>query len=36
MIMDRTIEALPPTNDEFYIEHPLGSNAFTLKRKDGR
>ena len=36
IIMDRTIEALPPTNDEFYIEHPLGSNAFTLKRKDGR
>ena len=31
IIIGRIIEALPPTNDEFYIEHPVGSNAFTLK-----
>ena len=36
IIMERTIEALPPTNDEFYIEHPVRSNSFTLKREDGR
>ena len=36
IIMDRIIEALPPTNDEFYIEHPVGSNAFTIKQEDGR
>ena len=33
---DRIIEALPPPNDEFYIEHPAVSNSFTLKREDGR
>ena len=22
--------------DEFYIEHPVSSNYFTLKREDGR
>ena len=32
----RIIEALPPTNDEFYIEYPVSSNAFTLKREDRR
>ena len=31
IIMDRIIGALPPTNDEFYIEHPICSNSFTLK-----
>ena len=36
IIIDRIIEALPPTNDEFYIEHPVGSNEFTLKQEDGR
>ena len=36
IIIDRIIEALQPINDEFYIEHPSGSNAFTLKREDGR
>ena len=36
IIMDRIIEALPPTNDECYIEHPVASNSFTLKREDGR
>ena len=36
IIMDRIIEALPQTNDECYIEHPVTSNSFTLKREDGR
>ena len=37
IIMDKIIEALNyMTNDEFYIEHPPGSNYFTLKREDGR
>ena len=36
IIIDRIIETLPSTNDEFYIEHPVGSNEFTLKREDGR
>ena len=36
LIMDKIIQALPPDNDEFYIEHPEGSNSFTLKREDGR
>ena len=37
IIMDKIIETLKhPMNDEFYIEHPVGSNAFTLKRKDER
>ena len=29
-IMNRVIEALPPTIDEFYIEQPVGSNSFAL------
>ena len=37
IIMDKIIEALgDKTNDEFYFEHPVGSNYFTLKREDGR
>ena len=37
IIMDMMIDALKDkTNDEFYIEHPAGSNYFTLKREDGR
>ena len=36
IIIDRIIEALPPTNDKFYIKHPAGLNAFTLKREGGR
>ena len=36
IIMAKIIEALPPTNDEFFIEHPVSSNAFTLKLEDGR
>ena len=35
--MGRIIDALnDKTYDEFYIEHPVGSNYFTLKRGDGR
>ena len=35
--MGKIIEALKnPKNDEFYIEHPVGLNAFTLKRTDRR
>ena len=35
--MDEIIEVLnDKTNDEFDIEHPSGSNYFTLKRVDGR
>ena len=34
IIMDKIIEALnDKTNDEFYIEHPLGSNYFTLETR---
>ena len=29
------IHALPTDNDDFYTEHPTGSNSFTLKREDG-
>ena len=36
ILMDRMIEALPPTNDEFYIEHRVGSKSFTFKQEDGR
>ena len=36
LIIDKIIQALPPDNDGFYIEHPEGSNSFTLKREDGR
>ena len=37
IIMDNIIEALgDKTNDEFYFEHPVGLNYFTLKREDGR
>ena len=25
-----------PLNDEYYIDHPGGTNSSTLKRKDGR
>ena len=34
IIMDMIIDALNhKKNDEFYIEHPVGSNYFTLKRQ---
>ena len=33
ILIDKIIDALnDKTNDEFYIEHPIGSNSFTLKR----
>ena len=31
--MDKIIEGLPKDNDEFYIEHKPGTNAFTLRKK---
>ena len=35
--MDKIIEALiDKTNNEFYKEHPPGSNYFTLEQEDGR
>ena len=34
--MDRMIEALPQTNDEFYTEHPVGSKSFKFKQEDRR
>ena len=36
IIMDMIIRALSAGNDDFYIEHPIGSNLFTLKWEDGR
>ena len=37
IIMDMMIYVLnDKTNDEFYIEHPVGSDYFTFKREDGR
>ena len=37
IITDMMIDALnDKTNDEFYIEHPVSSNYFTLKGEDGR
>ena len=36
IIMDRIMQALPAENGKFYIEHPIGSYSFTLKREDGR
>ena len=35
-IMDIIIQALPTKQDDFYIEHPVGSSSFTLKREDAR
>ena len=35
-IMDTIIQALPTKQDDFYIEHLVGSNLFTLKREDAR
>ena len=35
-LIDMIIHALPADNDDFYIEHPIDSNSFTLKRKYGR
>ena len=37
IVMDMIIDALnDKTNDEFFIEHPVGSNYFTVKQEDGR
>ena len=37
VIIDKIIELLNgPLNDEYYIDHPGGTNSFTLTRKDGR
>ena len=36
IIMDMIIHALPAGNNDFYIEHPISSNSFPLKREDGR
>ena len=33
-IMDKIIN--DSLNDGYYIDHPEGSNSFTLKREDGR
>ena len=35
IIMDMIIRSLPADNDNLYIEHPIDSNSFTLKREDG-
>lgn len=35
IIMAVIIHALPANNDDFYIEHLVGSNSFTLKTEDG-
>ena len=35
--MDMVTDAFnDKTNDEFYVEHPFGSDYFTLKREYGR
>ena len=35
-IMDKIIKAINDSlNDEYCIDHPEGSNSFTLKREDG-
>ena len=37
IMLDKITEALKhPMNDEFYIEHPVALNAFTLKQEDER
>ena len=34
-IINRIIENLPKDNDELYIVHEPGSNAFSLRHEDG-
>ena len=37
MEVDKIIEAInDPLNDDYYIDHPKGSNSFALKRENGR
>ena len=33
-IIDKIIEDLLSTNDEFYVNHEPGTNAFSLRRED--
>ena len=35
-IIDKLIENLPADNDELYIVHEPGTNAFSLRREDGK
>ena len=35
-IMDKIIENLPSTNDEFYIIHEPETKSFSLRRQDGK
>ena len=34
--MDKILEALPADNDGLYILHEPDTNAFTIKREDGK
>ena len=36
IIMDKIINALPKDNDDYYIQHPIDSNYFILRRVDRR
>ena len=33
--MDKILETLPANNDELYVLHEPGRNAFTLKQEHG-
>ena len=35
-IIDKIIENLPADNDELYVVHEPGTNAFSLRREDGK
>ena len=35
-IMDKIIENLPSTNDDFYIVHKPFTNSFSLRHEDGK
>ena len=34
--MDKILEAFLTDNDELYVLHEPGTNAFTLKQEDGK
>ena len=34
--MDKILEALPANKGELYVLHDPGTNAFTVKREDGK
>ena len=37
VIIDKIIESIiDHLKNEYYIDHPSGTNSFTLKREDGR